>query len=196
MQTLHCFLLMFLFLYCSVLTMQCNDSQYTWPVKAPRLCCDKCPPGQHMIRRSQSTCAINCEPCTGMRYSDSYNVEMSCNICRMCDKPNMEYESDCQPSCNAVCRCIEGYKCTDQECTRCLRVPGTVKSDTTAAVGYLVVIVLLCAVIPAIVFTKVTHFLRCVRSEHVAVIPCTDEEEEACKPVQEMCGKCDRTFEV
>nr|XP_057909669.1 tumor necrosis factor receptor superfamily member 5 isoform X2 [Doryrhamphus excisus] len=168
----------------------CNHSQYPWPVKAPQLCCDKCPPGQHMIQRSSSSCAINCEPCTGYRYSDSYNVEMSCNVCRMCDKPNMEYESPCQKSSNAVCRCIEGYTCVDQECTGCFHVPGTIKSNTTDAVGYLVAIVLLCAVITVIVF------LRCVRSKHVAVMRCTDQEEEACKPVQEMCGKCDRTGEV
>lgn len=28
-----------------VASIQCNKTQYQWPVKAPTLCCNKCPPG-------------------------------------------------------------------------------------------------------------------------------------------------------
>lgn len=29
----------------SVLSIQCNKTQYFWPLEQPHLCCDRCPPG-------------------------------------------------------------------------------------------------------------------------------------------------------
>lgn len=37
-----------------------------------------------MLKRSTTTCEIKCAPCTGDRYTESDNVEMSCNICTTC----------------------------------------------------------------------------------------------------------------
>ncbi|XP_061669340.1 tumor necrosis factor receptor superfamily member 5-like, partial [Syngnathoides biaculeatus] len=215
------------FLAPSVLSMQCKDRQYAWPVKAPHSCCDKCPPGQHMIRRSPTACDIECGLCTGDRYTDSYNVQMTCDVCRMCDKSNMEYESTCHTSRNAVCRCEAGYKCTDEACTECLRVPGTVKSSTTAnlspechgcpkpgadlvdpddvradAKHNLVEILPVCAVIAVVVALLVMAFRQWIRPKNCSnsedtptAVLLSTEEKEACKPVQEMCGKCEQTVE-
>ncbi|XP_077382171.1 tumor necrosis factor receptor superfamily member 5 [Festucalex cinctus] len=191
-------------LYSSVLSLQCENSQYAWPVNAPQRCCDKCPPGEHMIRRSQTTCEIECGRCTGERYTDSYNVEMSCDVCTTCDKPNMEYESPCRISQNAVCRCHVGYECTDEACTQCLHVPGTVKSGTTDAKWYLVEALPVCAVLAIVVFLLVLLFqswLRSKRGYHSEVklaagLPGTEEEVAVCKPVQEVCGKCEQSVEV
>ncbi|XP_061632567.1 tumor necrosis factor receptor superfamily member 5 isoform X3 [Phyllopteryx taeniolatus] len=187
----------------SVLSMQCKVTQYAWPLKAPHSCCDKCPPGKHMIWRSPTDCEMECGLCTGDRYADSSNVEMTCDVCRMCDKPNMEYESKCQTSRNAVCRCKAGYKCTDEACAQCLHIPGAVKSSATDAKGYLVEILPLCAVIAVTVFVLVFAFVRWIRSKHGyyskdkrPALPPSTEEAEVCKPVQEMCGKCEQTLEV
>ncbi|XP_051921297.1 tumor necrosis factor receptor superfamily member 6 isoform X1 [Hippocampus zosterae] len=189
-----------LYLLSCALSMQCKDSQYAWPVKAPQRCCDKCPPGEHMIRRSRTGCQIACGRCTGERYTDSYNVEMSCNVCVTCDKPNMEYESHCRNSQNAVCRCQVGYECTDEACAACGRAPGTVEPSTTDPKWYLLKILPVCVVLVIIVviFLLVLPLLGRIRSKHgfysveVKAIRGMPEDEEMRKPVQEVCGKCEQ----
>ncbi|XP_077431377.1 tumor necrosis factor receptor superfamily member 5 [Vanacampus margaritifer] len=189
-------------LYSSALSLQCKNSEYAWPVKAPQRCCDKCPPGEHMIRRSRTTCQIECGHCTGQRYTDSYNVEMSCDVCAMCDKPNMEYESPCRSSQNALCRCQAGYECADEACTQCLHIPGTVKSGTTDAKWYLVEALPVCVFLVAVVLL-VLPFRSWLRSKHgcsevkrVSGLLGTEEEMAQCKPVQEVCGKCEQSVAV
>lgn len=44
--------------------------------------------------RIGKTCNNECIPCEGERFSDSYNVEMSCKVCETCDK--REYFHTCK----------------------------------------------------------------------------------------------------
>ncbi|XP_053700154.1 tumor necrosis factor receptor superfamily member 23 [Synchiropus splendidus] len=104
----------------SVSSLTCLPNQYLWPQKSPSLCCDKCPPGQRMLRRSETTCLIQCEACTTGLYTDKYNTEMSCSVCRRCNKPNMEYGSQCSSTRGAVCTCKHGHKCKDPSCSWCV----------------------------------------------------------------------------
>ncbi|XP_026173352.1 CD27 antigen [Mastacembelus armatus] len=205
----------------SVLSIQCNQTQYPWPVEKYNLCCNMCPPGKHMARRDENVCKIDCGHCPVDRYTDSYNVEMSCNICKNCNKTNMEYKSQCNRTHNAVCRCKNGYRCKDQPCTQCVPLPATTKPtilpSTIAAtpdiptssqpirdtVWFLVIIALLCAGFALVVVTKIKPFLRWIRAkqgyfltEKPALGPPCSEDEEVSKPVQEVCGKCDQPIDV
>ncbi|XP_011483881.1 tumor necrosis factor receptor superfamily member 3 [Oryzias latipes] len=134
MQLLHYFIF---FLLCgfSVLSytasLQCNEEQYAWPLDKPKHCCDKCPPGHKMKRsRNQRTCGIECIQCEGERFSDNYNVDLSCKVCEVCNKPNMDYKSKCNSTHNTVCKCNPGYRCKDQACTQCVLVTPTTKSTS------------------------------------------------------------------
>lgn len=101
-------------------SLQCNEEQYAWPLDKPKHCCDKCPPGTtslfspnwvsfwcrqefnhqillcalgHKMKRSrnQRTCGIECIQCEGERFSDNYNVDLSCKVCEVCNKREYIY---------------------------------------------------------------------------------------------------------
>ncbi|XP_034730242.1 CD27 antigen isoform X2 [Etheostoma cragini] len=185
----------------AVLSINCNERKYNWPVERPYLCCDKCPPGKHMVRRSYTICEIECQSCTRDLFNEKYNVELTCDFCENCDKPNMEYSSHCNATHNAVCRCKAGYRCKDQSCKQCVPtvpiLPFTTKStlppSTTALKprAYHTGIAL-------VVVTKIKPFLHWIKAKHsyllakeaVLVLP-VSEDEEVSKPVQEVRGKCD-----
>ncbi|XP_045901823.1 tumor necrosis factor receptor superfamily member 6 [Micropterus dolomieu] len=205
-------------LFSPMLSIQCNQTQYPWPVDNPLSCCNRCRPGEYMMRRAFKSCEITCQACPENFYSDNYNVEMACNLCLNCTKPNMEFESKCNPAHPAVCRCKAGYKCKDQPCTQCVPMqtttPTAVKPVTLTTlwvpskplrdtVWFLVIIALLCAGFALIVATKIKPFLRWIRSKHgyflaskAAMVPPCSQDDEVSTPVQEVCGKCDQPIDV
>ncbi|XP_031155481.1 CD27 antigen isoform X2 [Sander lucioperca] len=182
----------------AVLSIDCNEREYEWPVEQPNLCCGKCPPGKHVVRRSETTCEIECESCTKELFNEKYNVKMACDYCENCDKPNMEYISHCNVTHNAVCRCKDGYRCTDQSCKQCVPIPSfttkpTLPPSTTAlkSGAYHTGIAL-------IVVIKIKPFLHWIKAKHSYLlakepvpVPPFSEDEEVSKPVQEVRGKCD-----
>ncbi|KAM7383296.1 hypothetical protein PAMP_002962 [Pampus punctatissimus] len=192
----------------SVLSIQCNKTQYAWPISTPNLCCGKCTPGEYMVRRPENSCGTVCQPCPDDRYTDTYNVMMSCNFCKECKESNMEYGSVCNTTHDAVCKCIAGFRCADQPCTECVPIPTTttptLPPPTTAftdTMWYLVTITaLLCVGITLIVTTKLKSLLHWMRSKHGYILAkkatplpqSTTEDEGVSKPVQEMCGKCEQ----
>ncbi|XP_010741751.2 CD27 antigen [Larimichthys crocea] len=215
----------FLSLLSPVLSIECNETQYEWPVGKPQFCCEKCKPGQYLHRRNNKVCDKECKPCINDRYSDTHNVDMYCGICDTCTKPNMEYKSRCNATHNAVCSCKAGYKCKDQNCKECLLVPTTTESSTTLppsttalksttlptasttptplrdTAWFLVIIVLLCIGFAFFVVTNIEPFLRWIRTKHGYFLakpaaPVHSEVEEVSKPVQEVCGKCEQPLEV
>ncbi|CAJ1062501.1 CD27 antigen [Xyrichtys novacula] len=110
----------------AVLSMQCKKFQYPWPRNNHELCCDGCPPGKRMIQRSQTTCEIQCVTCADGQYRDTPNAELTCKWCRRCRESNMEEKSRCNSTHNAVCTCKVGYRCIDQPCSKCVKIPTTV----------------------------------------------------------------------
>lgn len=118
-------------LFSPMLSIQCNQTQYPWPVDNPLSCCNRCQPGEYMMRRAFKSCEITCQACPENFYSDNYNVEMACNLCLNCTKPNMEFESKCNPAHPAVCRCKAGFKCKDQPCTQCVPMQTTTPTGRT-----------------------------------------------------------------
>ncbi|XP_029359996.1 tumor necrosis factor receptor superfamily member 5-like [Echeneis naucrates] len=168
------------------LSIECNKTQYSWPVNNPTLCCNMCQPGQRMVRRNTKSCEITCKACEGDRYTEFSNLEMSCHICKTCKNSNMEYKLHCNATHNAVCRCKDGYKCEDQSCTQCVPASDTttptLPSFTTATTSetittllssskpvrdtlcFLVIIALLCVGLALAFLTKIKGFLRWIRS--------------------------------
>ncbi|XP_018538262.1 tumor necrosis factor receptor superfamily member 6 [Lates calcarifer] len=193
-------------------SIQCNKTQYAWPLDAPKFCCDKCPPGKSMETRPLDSCKIKCEPCEGDRYINFHNVELNCKICTNCNKTNMEYKSPCNATHDAVCRCKPGYGCTDQSCTQCVPIPDTTPPSTPTSttpqaptepikdtMWFLVIIALLCAVCALVVVTKIKPFLHWIRSklaEKPALTPSYSGDDDVSKPVQEVCGKCDQLIDI
>ncbi|XP_005731970.1 CD27 antigen [Pundamilia nyererei] len=193
----------------------CSPTQYSWPYISPTFCCEKCPAGEFMARRSQTNCDHKCEPCEAGKYTAGYNTAMNCEFCNSCSKPNMEVKTECSATHNTVCTCKAGYKCKDQDCNECVStVKPTVPPSTTVAtpdvtttrlatkpiadtVWFLVIIALLCTGIALVVVTKIKPFLVWIRFTHgyfLAEKPATQPacDEEVSKPVQEVCGKCDQ----
>ncbi|XP_042345350.1 tumor necrosis factor receptor superfamily member 5 [Plectropomus leopardus] len=209
-------------LFSPVLSLNCSGTQYPWPIETPRLCCDMCPPGQFIERRSDNTCDHRCKPCEGNRFIENYNEELTCEVCDNCDKPNMVYKSNCSTTRNTVCGCKAGYRCGDKPCTHCVLtqtsvIRSTLPPSTTApkpeplttlwqpsqplrdTVWFLVIIALLCAGIALVVATKIKPFLRWIKSKHGYFLteetepsPRYSENEEVSTPVQEGLGKCDQ----
>ncbi|XP_049903450.1 tumor necrosis factor receptor superfamily member 4 isoform X2 [Epinephelus moara] len=205
-----------------VLSRQCTDTEYAWPMDEPRLCCHMCTPGQHMAGRRQDICYIDCVPCTEGLYTEKYNVDMTCEVCVNCNKPNMEYKRNCSTTHNAVCGCKAGYACRDLSCKDCVPIPtSTIKTtlppSTTAlkpgtlttlwepsqpikdTAWFLVIIALLCTGLALVVLTKIKPFLRWIKSKQgyflakeAAPAPQGSEDEEVSTPVQEVLGKCDQ----
>ncbi|KAK5921813.1 hypothetical protein CgunFtcFv8_019140 [Champsocephalus gunnari] len=173
----------------SVLSLNCSDRHYAWPVVTPTLCCDKCAPGQRMLKRSEVTCAPECGPCKETLYRDTYNVKTSCAFCRNCNKSNMASASNCNSTHNAVCRCNAGYKFRDASRKQCVPIPPTTIKPTPApptaalkpglttawppapqlrvltdTVWFLVIIALLCAGLAIVFVANIKPFLRWIKS--------------------------------
>lgn len=171
----------------AVLSIQCNKTQYAWPGENPWLCCNRCPPGTRMAWRQDRTCEINCVNCMAKQYSDTSNVDLTCMFCRKCDELNMEYESHCTRTHNAVCRCKAGYSCQDKTCSECVPLPTTTTSSTvspttttsstiiptkfepstpdtsTGPVWFLLTVALLCALVAFVVIAKAYSLQRWIR---------------------------------
>ncbi|XP_027868595.1 tumor necrosis factor receptor superfamily member 6 isoform X1 [Xiphophorus couchianus] len=181
--------------FSSGVAIECNDREYKWPIRNPTLCCPMCRPGYRYIRRSETSCDIECEPCAENRYTDIYNLEGNCNVCDVCKKANFEIVSNCTRTQNTVCKCRVGYRCKDASCTFCEPAPTTTKPtppppSTTVAGStsttkttvppnnkirdtqwFLVIIALLCAGIALVVMTKIKPILHWIRSNHGYFLP-------------------------
>ncbi|XP_055084078.1 tumor necrosis factor receptor superfamily member 6 [Periophthalmus magnuspinnatus] len=197
-----------------IASLECSSTQYAWPSGNPQFCCDKCKPGTYIKSRDKTTCTIDCRPCTGNLYTDTYNAK-ECKNCGDCDKENMEEVVSCRSTHAIECRCKAGFNCGDDECSYCTETPATAAPSTatrgtTAAstnstqdtVWFMIIICLLCLGIALVILTKMkTLLLRLVNSKSVKFKIQEEEgeeekEEEPSTPVQEVCGKCDQLIDV
>ncbi|XP_041708596.1 CD27 antigen [Coregonus clupeaformis] len=96
-----------------VQSLTCDkEKQYAWPQSVSQWCCNKCPPGQYMVRRcTGQNSPTQCDDCSNGYYSDSYNIDSSCKSCNGCSMSELEYVSRCSNKRNDVCSCKQGYRC-------------------------------------------------------------------------------------
>ncbi|KAF0045518.1 hypothetical protein F2P81_002047 [Scophthalmus maximus] len=121
---------------------------------------------QRMARRSLDSCKITCETCLTGRYLDSYNVDMTCSVCKNCKKPR-EALTAIAPS-----------------------------KPVTGTVWLLMITACLCTGIAFVVVTTVKSIRSkngYILTEKPAT---ASEDEGVSKPVQEVCGKCDQPIDV
>ncbi|XP_028325623.1 CD27 antigen isoform X2 [Gouania willdenowi] len=127
------FLLCCLLLLSPVLSLQCGEEQYAWPFENSKKCCAKCAPGTFMTQDPDYSCHNECEDCNGGRYMETYNVKTHCDVCDTCSNPNMELKKNCSVTENTVCGCEAGYRCKDQPCTVCVKIPSSTPPPSTTA---------------------------------------------------------------
>ncbi|XP_064802326.1 uncharacterized protein LOC135520593 isoform X2 [Oncorhynchus masou masou] len=108
-----------------VQSLTCNEKQYAWPLHVSQWCCDKCPPGQHMVGRcTGQNSPTQCTNCTSGYYSDSYNFNIGCKSCDGCSMSELQYVSRCSTKQNDVCSCKPGYRCRGSgTCLDCEEIP-------------------------------------------------------------------------
>ncbi|XP_065126213.2 uncharacterized protein [Paramisgurnus dabryanus] len=97
-------------------------------------CCKKCAPGQFMEERcipgSPNTV---CDTCNDGYFTDDYNIMYHrCSQCTKCTKEHMKYEKNCTLTRDAVCTCVDGYKCNGSRCETCVEV-NTPSTDANQA---------------------------------------------------------------
>ncbi|XP_042596685.1 CD27 antigen-like isoform X3 [Cyprinus carpio] len=97
-------------------------------------CCKKCKPGELLIQKcTQQMADTECARCGDGYFTDDYNINYHwCNECRTCTKDHMMYEKNCTSTSDAVCTCVEGYRCRDSKCQECEKIQtSTVSSLAT-----------------------------------------------------------------
>uniref|UniRef100_A0A8C1Y3T6 TNFR-Cys domain-containing protein n=1 Tax=Cyprinus carpio TaxID=7962 RepID=A0A8C1Y3T6_CYPCA len=184
-------------------------------------CCKKCKPGELLIQKcTQQMADTECARCGDGYFTDDYNINYHwCNECRTCTKDHMMYEKNCTSTSDAVCTCVEGYRCRDSECEKCEKIQTSTVSSlaTTKAIPpthdiVWISVSLCCACMCVCVL--LTCFLLISRHarQYGWIMPtspghwrtdksnsgssqCT-EEEEVPMPVQEMCGKTEKLEDV
>ncbi|XP_028836131.1 tumor necrosis factor receptor superfamily member 4-like [Denticeps clupeoides] len=105
--------------------LECNSiTQYKWPSAGPSICCDKCQPGHMMKKRCHDGIPkTQCKACEPNKYAESRNIDLQCKPCASCSMENQVKLEDCTPTQNAVCGCKPGYKCKNEECSACEKIP-------------------------------------------------------------------------
>ncbi|XP_043117690.1 CD27 antigen [Puntigrus tetrazona] len=183
-------------------------------------CCKKCKPGEFVIEHCNQKKAVTCGQCTNGFFMDEYNNNFNwCHNCRTCTQNHMKYEKNCTSTHNAVCTCVEGYRCRDSACNECVKnQTATVHSPDSAlqlpATNDIVWIsVSLCCACVCVCVLLTCFYLISRRARQcgwiMSTLPglwhrdknnsrssqCT-EEEKVPMPVQEMCGKIEKLEDV
>lgn len=98
----------------------CKEGEYL----AGGFCCKFCHKGTHATTDcTEPNGQPVCEECTeGVDFMDKENGYPECQRCRNCDRgAGQEQLHPCTIIQNTVCKCIEGFFCSDENCNRCQR---------------------------------------------------------------------------
>ncbi|XP_067257965.1 CD27 antigen isoform X3 [Chanodichthys erythropterus] len=108
----------------------CNE---TTEYLEDKQCCKKCEPGQLLVERCKpGSPDTRCKPCGKGFFMEDYNTNFGwCDYCKKCTKDHMKYSKTCTLTSDAVCTCDEGYRCSDDKCETCVKVPTTTLSHTS-----------------------------------------------------------------
>ncbi|XP_016337609.1 CD27 antigen-like [Sinocyclocheilus anshuiensis] len=89
-----------------------------------KTCCTKCKPGEYVLENCKQKMPVTlCAPCGNGFFTDDYNSNYNwCSHCTTCTKDHMKYEKNCTATSDAVCTCVEGYRCRDSKCQECEKI--------------------------------------------------------------------------
>ncbi|XP_063734450.1 tumor necrosis factor receptor superfamily member 5 isoform X2 [Eleginops maclovinus] len=119
----------------------CTDDQFYGKNGA---CCDQCPAGQYMLSDCDGKKKTVCAKCVN-GYTATKNYLPTCLECKSCSLVNHQQKvKDCTSKENAVCECVRGFYCTEDNCEHCspvqrcplgqgVRVEATRTNDTICA---------------------------------------------------------------
>ncbi|KAI8517414.1 hypothetical protein Bbelb_059950 [Branchiostoma belcheri] len=73
------------------------------------LLCDKCRPGEFMVRECTETTPTQCRACGDNEYTEHYNVVKECLRCTDCTKLHERVLLECTPVTDRQCTCEDGF---------------------------------------------------------------------------------------
>ncbi|KAM9487812.1 tumor necrosis factor receptor superfamily member 6 isoform 2-T2 [Clarias gariepinus] len=127
---LWCGFLLLAYFICNVHSQECGTNQYKFRENNEK-CCQKCHPGEWMDKRCTANLDTVCRPCSPDFFMTEFSTEMECKRCTQCTKEYMVYKVNCSKATDALCDCESGYKCNDNKCTDCVKIPKTTPPPTT-----------------------------------------------------------------
>ncbi|XP_053349657.1 tumor necrosis factor receptor superfamily member 26 isoform X1 [Clarias gariepinus] len=127
---LWCGFLLLAYFICNVHSQECGTNQYKFRENNEK-CCQKCHPGERMDKRCTANRDTVCIPCSPDFFMTEFSTEMECKRCTQCTKEYMVYKVNCSKATDALCDCESGYKCNDNKCTDCVKIPKTTPPPTT-----------------------------------------------------------------
>ncbi|XP_067257982.1 tumor necrosis factor receptor superfamily member 5 isoform X5 [Chanodichthys erythropterus] len=160
----------------------CNE---TTEYLEDKQCCKKCEPGQLLVERCKpGSPDTRCKPCGKGFFMEDYNTNFGwCDYCKKCTKDHMKYSKTCTLTSDAVCTCDEGYRCSDDKCETCVKVPTTTLSHTSPST----------APTASTKKTLPTHGFWSYKKSNSGSSQCTEKDK---LPVQEVCGKTEKMEDV
>ncbi|XP_043854820.1 tumor necrosis factor receptor superfamily member 1B isoform X2 [Dromiciops gliroides] len=84
-------------------------------------CCDKCPPGQRVLRSCTRDSNTVCVDCEGDTHTEVWNWVKECHSCRSRCNRDFEEIQACTKKKNRICVCKTGFYCITKNQDRCLR---------------------------------------------------------------------------
>ncbi|XP_056588900.1 tumor necrosis factor receptor superfamily member 9a [Triplophysa dalaica] len=112
---------------------KCSDSgcdDWTISVKdSQEVCCNKCKPGNRLVKNCGKDPELLCRPCEANKYTTNPK-SYSCNICTQCIGPQFTIKP-CNIRSDTVCGCKAGYRCGDERCSHCVTECKTGEEPTT-----------------------------------------------------------------
>ncbi|MEQ2277773.1 hypothetical protein XENORESO_007303 [Xenotaenia resolanae] len=95
--------------------MNCTDKQNS--IKDGR-CCDRCPAGKFVKEDCSATNMTKCSDCPPGSFTDELNYLKKCIPCQTCIKNSLK-ETHCTAKTDTVCKCKEGFYCSEAKCDHC-----------------------------------------------------------------------------
>uniref|UniRef100_A0A3P8SBJ7 TNFR-Cys domain-containing protein n=1 Tax=Amphiprion percula TaxID=161767 RepID=A0A3P8SBJ7_AMPPE len=98
--------------------MSCSSEDKFWTREGR--CCDRCPAGTFLKSACNETKPSECSKCGHGSYTATKNHSNKCLPCRECSSINNQRKmSECSANQNAVCECVSGFFCSNEECDHC-----------------------------------------------------------------------------
>ncbi|XP_056129967.1 tumor necrosis factor receptor superfamily member 9a [Lampris incognitus] len=96
--------------------------KWDWNETKQQVCCNRCHPGNRLVKQCSSNMEDLCTPCETNTYTLD-PTQYSCLVCTQCVDPQI-VEKPCTRETDTVCKCKAGLKCGNQKCSFCVKECG------------------------------------------------------------------------